>query len=108
VSSDKRPLELAAELAALGPVMLGAAVSLLPLEMLAAVQVGLDVGYLRAGAPLDDDYPGGRWHRNHVLPEYTELQKRRYPPTGDRAAWVRSGPPGHVNFGPSSPQEEAA
>jgi hypothetical protein len=37
-----------------------------------------------------DDYAGGRYHRTHELPgEYTELQKRRYPPNGDRDEWVR-------------------
>jgi hypothetical protein len=39
-----------------------------------------------------DDYPDGRYHRTHELPgEYTELQKRRYPPNGDRDEWVRGG-----------------
>jgi hypothetical protein len=41
-----------------------------------------------------DDYVGGRFHRTHELPdEYTELQKLRYPPNGDRDEWVRNGNP---------------
>lgn len=39
-----------------------------------------------------DDYGDGRYHRIHELPgEYTELQKRRYPPNGDRDEWVKGG-----------------
>jgi hypothetical protein len=38
-----------------------------------------------------DDYAGGQYHRTHELPgEYTELQKVRYPPYGDRDEWARS------------------
>lgn len=43
---------------------------------------------------LGDDYPGGRYHRQHsLMPVITELQRRRYPPTGDRLLWVKYGPP---------------
>jgi hypothetical protein len=46
----------------------------------------------REGPPLNrEDYPGGRYHRNH---EYSALQPVRWPPTGDRATWVRYGPAG--------------
>jgi hypothetical protein len=39
----------------------------------------------------NDDYAGGLYHRIHELPEkYSELQKQRYPPNGDRDEWVRS------------------
>lgn len=40
------------------------------------------------------DYAGGRYHRNHDLPELTELERRRWGPTGDRALWVRYGDAG--------------
>lgn len=42
-----------------------------------------------------DDYPGGRYHRIHDLPEHTDLQKARWGPTGDRDLWVQ-----HGNAGP--------
>jgi uncharacterized membrane-anchored protein len=41
-----------------------------------------------------DDYPGGRFHRQHVLEEYDEILRRRWPPHGDRDEWVRYGPAG--------------
>jgi hypothetical protein len=41
-----------------------------------------------------DDYPGGRFHRIHDLPEHTDLEKARWGPTGDRDLWVRYGPAG--------------
>jgi hypothetical protein len=60
----------------------------------AAARLAVDVGDLRrAGSPLDD-YAGGRFHREHVLDEYTAIQKCRWPPTGDRSAWIRWGPAG--------------
>lgn len=40
------------------------------------------------------DYAGGRFHRNHDLPELSELERRRWGPTGDRALWVRFGDAG--------------
>ena len=43
---------------------------------------------------LDRDYLGGPYHRAHLIPAVTELDRRRYPPTGDRATWVRYGPNG--------------
>ena len=41
-----------------------------------------------------DDYPGGKYHRQHALDEYSEIQRRRYPPNGDRDQWVKYGPAG--------------
>ena len=43
---------------------------------------------------LDDDRIGGRFHRNGVLLGYSDLQKHRWPPTGDRDLWVKYGPAG--------------
>lgn len=40
------------------------------------------------------DYAGGKYHRNHDLPELSELDRRRWAPTGDRALWVRYGDAG--------------
>lgn len=40
------------------------------------------------------DYPGGKFHQQYEMPEFSELDVRRYPPTGDRALWVRYGPAG--------------
>jgi len=41
-----------------------------------------------------DDYGDGRFHRTHELPgEYSDLQKLRYPPNGNRDEWVRNGQP---------------
>jgi hypothetical protein len=82
---------LAAELAELEPGDL----------RLVAALVGVRAAYCRAEVEFDAYYdPNSPWHRNHVLPEYSELQRLRYPPNGDRAAWVRDGPPGHVNYAP--------
>lgn len=46
------------------------------------------------GVSRAEDYAGGRFHRPTVLPVYTELQRRRYPPTGNRELWIRWGPAG--------------
>lgn len=47
------------------------------------------------GEPLClDDYVGGQFHRANELAEYTELQRHRWPPTGDRDLWIRYGPDG--------------
>jgi hypothetical protein len=58
--------------------------------LLVAIALALEIANLRRPNPFDD-YPGGRYHRNHPLPKYTELQRLRYPPTGDRDEWVRNG-----------------
>lgn len=89
---------LAALLGRLDPARLAAVVSLLPVEQLIAVRVGADVALDRADHRLAEllgaDFPGGRWHRRHPLPEHTELQLARWPPTGDRDLWIRYGPAG--------------
>lgn len=79
------------------PIQLAVLLSTLPPTdpWVVAARVGLEVGELRADASLvADDYAGGRFHRQHVLAEHTELQIHRYPPTGDRELWVRYGPAG--------------
>jgi hypothetical protein len=40
------------------------------------------------------DYPGGRYHRTHPLGGPSELDLRRWPPTGDRDLWILYGPAG--------------
>lgn len=91
-------LRLAELLARLGPVRLAVVVSLLPVDQLLAVRVGAEVALLRADHQLDElllaDYPGGRYHRTHPLTYATELQRRRFPPNGDRDEWIRYGPDG--------------
>lgn len=45
--------------------------------------------------PDDDFLCGSEWHRETQFVELvTVLQRRRYPPNGDRAEWVRYGPTG--------------
>jgi hypothetical protein len=68
-----------------------------PLEVRQAVLVVCGLSYLFADDVLEgwvnEDYADGLWWREHVLlPAVTELQRRRYPPTGDRNAWIRTGP----------------
>ena len=78
----------------LDPVALGAALARLPHdhELVVASRLALEV---RADAMHSgDDYPGGRYHRIHDLPEHTAVQKARWGPTGDRDLWVRYGPAG--------------
>jgi hypothetical protein len=67
-------------------------------ELVVAARLALE---LRADRMQSyDDYAGGRFHRTHELPgEYSELQKLRYPPNGDREEWVRGGP------GPEIPEQ---
>lgn len=57
--------------------------------LILAARYGVEFSAARAERPWLDDYLGGRYHRQHVLPEYTEAQKRRYPPHGDRDEWVK-------------------
>ena len=96
--------QLADDLVQLDPVRLAAAVSLLPADVLLAVAVGVNVGMglhrMSAEAAeqvtvraLVDDWPGGRFHRQHPL-YVPELQLRRWPPNGDRDEWVHWGPAG--------------
>lgn len=57
-------------------------------ELVVAARLALEIRADRMQSY--DDYDGGRFHRTHELPgEYTALQKRRYPPNGDREEWVR-------------------
>jgi hypothetical protein len=97
------PHRLAEQLARLDLVELAAVVSLLPVEMLLAVRVGLEVASARADAQLAarlaEDYTG-IWHREHPLTEVRQLDRRRFPPDGDRERWIRNGPPGHTNYTP--------
>lgn len=78
-----------------------------PLEVRTAVLVVCGLSYLLADDTLEgwagEDYTGGPWCRQHVLlPAVTELQRRRYPPTGDREAWIRGGPGGRLPEPPSA------
>lgn len=62
--------------------------------LLVALALAVETAHLRMPSPLDD-YVDGRFHRNGVLlPEYTNLQRRRYPPTGRRDVWIKYGPAG--------------
>jgi hypothetical protein len=73
---------------------LGLALSQLPHDhqLVVAARLALEV---RADRMLSgDDYPGGRYHRLHDLPERTAVEQARYGPTGDRDLWVRFGPAG--------------
>jgi len=103
------PHRLAELLAQLDPARLAAVISLLPPEQLLAVRVGAEVALDRADHQLAElrgaDYPGGRFHRQHPLIYRTVLQRRRFPPNGDRDEWIAYGPAGK----PQHPdQEEAA
>jgi hypothetical protein len=77
-------------------VELGVLLSVLPRDhpLVVAARLGLEVGDSREGVPLGADYAGGRFHRNHELAEYGDVQRLRWPPTGDRDLWVRYGPAG--------------
>lgn len=79
------------------PVEFGVLLSTLPTThpLVVAARLGVELGALRAGTPLClDDYAAGNYHRPNHLAEYSELQKRRWPPTGDRDLWIRYGPAG--------------
>ena len=86
----KTPEKPAFEPGRIDPSDLGLALSQLPHdhELVVAARLALEVRADRM--PSSDDYPGGRYHRIHELPEHTALQKARYGPTGDRDQWVRS------------------
>jgi hypothetical protein len=77
---------------------LAGAIARLPVEYLPLVIVAVEVAYRRADqewrARAVEDYFGGRWHRQHALPAVREIDRRRYPPTGDRELWIRYGPAG--------------
>ncbi|GAA5132448.1 hypothetical protein [Pseudonocardia adelaidensis] len=80
-------------------VALGVLLSTLPRDhpLVAAARLGITIGDSRDGVPLVADYPfpDGRYHRPNALPEYCELAKRRYPPTGDRDQWIKPKPGDH-------------
>jgi hypothetical protein len=70
-----------------------------PLDVRIGVLAVGGLSYLLADDVLEgwvsESYTGGPWCRQHVLlPAVTELQRRRYPPTGDRDTWIRTGPAG--------------
>jgi len=69
-----------------------------PIEVRQAVLAVGGSSYALAADTLDsflgDDYLDGRYHGQHALPAITELQRRRYPPNGDRDEWIRYGPDG--------------
>jgi hypothetical protein len=89
------------------PVELGVMLSLLPAKhvLITAARLGLEVAELRLGAALFENFVGGRYHRSHVLPEYNEIERLRYPPTGDRGLWIQYGPAGPP---PAALRSEAA
>lgn len=56
-------------------------------ELVVAARLALEIRADRMQSA--EDYPGGRYHRLHDLPERTALDKLRYPPNGDRDEWVK-------------------
>lgn len=56
-------------------------------ELVVAARLALEIRAERMQSA--EDYPGGRYHRIHDLPEHTALEKLRYPPNGDRDEWVK-------------------
>jgi len=63
-------------------------------EAVTAARLALEIGYSRANQPFNiEDFAGGKYHRAPEIAEYSELQKRRWPPNGDRDEWVRDGEP---------------
>lgn len=66
-------------------------------ELVTAARLALEIGYARASQPFNiEDFVGGRYHRANDIAEYSEVQKRRYPPNGDRDEWVRNGEPARI------------
>lgn len=64
-----------------------------------AVLLVLGEAWILGDGLLDEshtqDFLGGRYHRPAALiPAFGELQRRRWPPTGDRDLWVKYGPDG--------------
>lgn len=76
------------------PQDLGLALAQLPHDHHLVVAARLALETRADRMPSYDDYPGGRYHRIHDLPEHTEVEKARWGPTGDRDLWVRYGPAG--------------
>lgn len=56
----------------------------------------LAAAYLRGVDMADEVFDAnyGRYHRANLVPAISELDRRRYPPSGDRDLWVRYGPDG--------------
>lgn len=64
-------------------------------ELVVAARLALEIGYARASRPFNiEDFVDGRYHRAPEIAAYSELQKLRWPPTGDRDLWVQYGPAG--------------
>lgn len=51
---------------------------------------------------LGADYLDGAYHRPNALPLLNQIDRRRWPPTGDRALWVRYGPAGPPDSAPEA------
>lgn len=77
------------------PVQLGAMLATLPPHhpLVTAARLGIEATYSRHQQHIDACLPGGEWHINHTLLT-SPLLLKRYPPTGDRATWVKYGPAG--------------
>lgn len=74
----------------INPADLGLKLAQLPHDHALVVAARLAAEIRAERMPSYDDYADGRFHRTHELPaEHAELQKRRYPPNGDRDEWVR-------------------
>lgn len=82
------------------PLLLGALLSLLPLAhpLAVAARAGLEVGDLQRDAAAADKEAAmavsaamdwSRYATGRVT--WSELERRRYPPHGDRSDWVRTG-----------------
>lgn len=80
---DLDPVELAATL---GQLDVGH-------PLLVAARLAVEIAEQRSASSVWDYVCGGRWHRHHPI-GVSELQRRRYPPHGDRELWVRYGPEG--------------
>lgn len=90
--------EVRALLARTDPVVLAVALVQVAEErvdavFLTALALAVDAANLRTPS-WRDDVVGGRYHRNGPLIEVTDLQRRRWPPTGRRELWIRYGPAG--------------
>lgn len=57
--------------------------------------------------PGVDNYPGGRWHRQAVIRGVRELERLRYPPTGDRDRWVQPKPEDYRGQAAAEPEAAA-
>ena len=85
---------------------MGLALARLPHDHALVVAARLALEARAERMPSYDDYPGGRYHRIHDLPEHTAIHKARWGPTGDRDLWVKYGPAGPPVI--PQPREEEA